>query len=509
MKHFSQRKQSTTKLLRFNLRTYSLLLLIFPLKAWTQSHDLLSTPVLDPNPTLAQAFDPHLKPHVIKKLKILTHNVYGVDKDRCEKRGKTFGNRVAGGGSRNSPPGAYDIVGVQELYEWRWFNSRWVCDEESLVDAIKSNGNYKNSDNTELFTPRANNNINGGIGIFTLHKIIKQGSWQWSNDQQSIYKAAEGFMFTRIKINNVDLELDIYNVHVNGTDKDSVRNKQLQQLSDKIQELSRTSGNPVLILGDFNIGGPPPNQNPPGHNGYDDILRILHNPRDLWLNRNYNSSPETGYTTGCGVDSKDADGCNGKERIDYIFSVENKSLTNSPYQLVVVDYDLPTGERRRGVSRVRWAKRGAFYPPVRYAADHFGVEALIEIRRKPVTLTSLAKKCMTAKHGLAENGTPIILKTCTGKNRARWSINNGEITGIGGYCIDVPGGSTQIGTSLQLYKCNGSKSQRFSFRANGEIRSLLVENLCIEVKGGFTSDGTAIQTYKCNATMSQKWSKSR
>jgi endonuclease/exonuclease/phosphatase family metal-dependent hydrolase len=454
-------------------------------------------------------YDPPLKPHVIKRLKILTHNVYGVDEDRCEERGKTFGNRVASGGSRNSPPGAYDIIGVQELYEWRWFNFRWVCDEDSLINALKSKGNYKNSDNTKLFTPRANNNINGGIGIFTLHKIIKQGSWQWKNDQQSIYKAAEGFMFTRIKINNADLELDIYNVHVNGTNNRNIRNAQLQQLRTKIEELSKSSGNPVLVMGDFNIGGPLPENNPPGHDGYNDILNILYSPQDLWLNTNYNSPSETGYTTGCGVYSGDANGCNGKERIDYIFSVTHENLTNSPYQIVVTGYDLPSGQRRRGVSRVRWAKTGAFYPPVRYASDHFGVEALIEIRRRPVSLTSLAEKCMTAEHGIAKNGTPVVLKICTGQSRAKWSIHNGEITGIGGYCIDIPGGSTQIGTHLQMYKCNGSKSQRFSFRKNGEIRSLLANNLCIEVKGGFTRDGTAIQTYQCNGTASQKWSKKK
>lgn len=476
--------------------------------AWSSNHlgATVGRESLEPNAGITIDKDPPVQGHLIARIRVLTQNVYGFDEENCKERAKTFGNSVAIINT-TSPYGPYDIIAVQEFYKKYWADWWIACDHNALLEAIQSEGQYLNSDNSFLFRPRVRFQHNGGIGIFTLHKIIQGGEWRWSNDTQVKPKSAEGFVFARIKIPNTDLTIDTYSVHFNsGADIREVRKKELVQLANKIQELSQNSGNPVLVMGDFNIGGPRPLVNPPGNAGYEDIMEILHNPRDLWLEDNWNADSKFGYTSGCWVYSGDPNSCDGEKRIDYIFIPTHADLTNNSYQILIAHpTDIQTGVPIHGVSRVRFHKTVIAYPPIRYASDHFGVEAFLEIRNKPVSLRGLDNKCLTAQNGKAESGTPIILFPCDNRNRNKWSINEGEIRGIGGYCLDVPGGSTEIGTPLQLYTCNDSKSQRFDLTENGEIRSRLDPNLCVEIRGGFTENGTPIQTYNCNGTLSQKW----
>lgn len=345
----------------------------------TQSFELESQrPTAEPleGVKVDETFDQPVLGQLISRLRILTYNVYSLTEGDCETRARTFGEKVALSGSWRGQ--TYDIVGVQEYYKYHLFDFGKTCDSDDLTNAIHSEGHYLNSDNVRIFRPVIPWKHNGGLGVFTLHPITMFRDWQWSNDTQSWPKAGQGFIFTRIVIPFTELSVDVYVVHINsGGNNHAVRKKQLNQLATKIQELSRSSGNPVLVIGDFNIGGPPPTVAPPGNPGYEDIMEALHDPRDLWLEANPAAEPETGYTTGCWIYSGDASGCDGRERIDFIFLLTHPDLTSNPFQIVIAE---------PGVSRVRWAEpTHVNYPPIRYVSDHFGVEATIEVRQIPTS----------------------------------------------------------------------------------------------------------------------------
>jgi endonuclease/exonuclease/phosphatase family metal-dependent hydrolase len=317
-----------------------------------------------------------LRGHLRAKLRLLTHNVYGLQGSWCEIRAKEFGRIVA-----NAAP-AFDIVGVQEYYNTP--DADWsTCDAGPLSKSIWSTGRYRNSDNYYRFYPEVDWKPDGGVGIFTLHPIKKFDDWRWSNDSQGGLKAAEGFIFARIEIPHTGVTVDTYVVHLNsGGDNRARRRGQLEQLAAKIAENSRTSGNPVVVMGDFNIGGPPSFQ---GNPGYDDIVSILRNPQDLWLS----SRPrEDGFTYDCSLNNvAAASDCDYRNRIDYIFAVTDPALTNSPYLITVakqssvnvarwkVDPDKLSAADKALVDRFGGFRNG---PP--NVSDHFGLEATIEIR---------------------------------------------------------------------------------------------------------------------------------
>jgi Ricin-type beta-trefoil lectin domain-like len=82
--------------------------------------------------------------------------------------------------------------------------------------------------------------------------------------------------------------------------------------------------------------------------------------------------------------------------------------------------------------------------------------------------------CLEARYG-AVNAMPVALWFCDStESNTNWAWNglNGNtfnnqgviqsrVSGTNGYCLDVPGASTAIGLSLQLYHCNNTYAQGF------------------------------------------------
>src|SRR5262245_47691334 len=84
------------------------------------------------------------------------------------------------------------------------------------------------------------------------------------------------------------------------------------------------------------------------------------------------------------------------------------------------------------------------------------------------------------------------------------SAATGQITGIGGKCVDVAGANTANGTAVQLWDCNGTGAQQWSVNTDGTIRAL---GKCMDVSGAGTANGTVVQLWDCNGTGAQRWTR--
>ncbi len=81
--------------------------------------------------------------------------------------------------------------------------------------------------------------------------------------------------------------------------------------------------------------------------------------------------------------------------------------------------------------------------------------------------------------------------------------NYSEIRHIKGRCLDIAGGINRNKTNIQIYACNGSKSQKWRWTKRQEIKNIM--GLCLDVSGGVNADHTNIQLYQCNGSKSQQW----
>ncbi len=77
-----------------------------------------------------------------------------------------------------------------------------------------------------------------------------------------------------------------------------------------------------------------------------------------------------------------------------------------------------------------------------------------------------------------------------------------EIRNVMGRCLDVAGGVNANRTNVQIFECNGSKSQQWSFR-DEEIRNVM--GRCLDVAGGVNANRTNVQIFECNGSKSQQW----
>lgn len=76
-----------------------------------------------------------------------------------------------------------------------------------------------------------------------------------------------------------------------------------------------------------------------------------------------------------------------------------------------------------------------------------------------------------------------------------------------GYCVDVPGGSSQSGRDMQLFPCHGGPAQQFTreFLGNGfqRIRPA-VNSLCLDIEYGDVA-GRRLQQYGCHGGANQQF----
>ncbi|GAA3692856.1 ricin-type beta-trefoil lectin domain protein [Nonomuraea antimicrobica] len=82
------------------------------------------------------------------------------------------------------------------------------------------------------------------------------------------------------------------------------------------------------------------------------------------------------------------------------------------------------------------------------------------------------------------------------------SGGGGQITGLGGKCVDVAGGSSADGAAVQLYACNGTAAQQWTRPGDGTLRAL---GKCLDVVGNGTADGSMLQLWSCTGGANQQW----
>jgi len=100
-----------------------------------------------------------------------------------------------------------------------------------------------------------------------------------------------------------------------------------------------------------------------------------------------------------------------------------------------------------------------------------------------------------AAGGLGKGETPWFSKCLM-----RITIQN---TPGGGMCIDVPASNFQPGRHLQMWDCNDTVSQVFTFDAlDGQLS---IANLCVEAGGGKGQQGDPIQLARCTEAPNQVW----
>ncbi|GAA2780097.1 ricin-type beta-trefoil lectin domain protein [Crossiella cryophila] len=120
-------------------------------------------------------------------------------------------------------------------------------------------------------------------------------------------------------------------------------------------------------------------------------------------------------------------------------------------------------------------------------------------------ITGLGGKCLDVTDNSTVNGTLAQIWDCVGADNQRWTINaDGTVRALG-KCLDVSGNGTANGTPVHLWDCFAAPNQLWQVQADRTIRNPQ-SNRCLDVIGNNAANGTKLQIWDCTAAPNQQWS---
>jgi glucose/arabinose dehydrogenase/PKD repeat protein len=112
-------------------------------------------------------------------------------------------------------------------------------------------------------------------------------------------------------------------------------------------------------------------------------------------------------------------------------------------------------------------------------------------------------KCVNVAGGATADGTSLQVATCNGAASQTWTRNGNTVRALG-KCMDVSGAGTADNTRVQLWTCNATGAQNWTPGANGSLVNPF-SNKCLTPQGNSTADGTQFVIFTCNASATQRW----
>jgi glucosylceramidase len=118
-------------------------------------------------------------------------------------------------------------------------------------------------------------------------------------------------------------------------------------------------------------------------------------------------------------------------------------------------------------------------------------------------ITGLGGKCLDVTGGSTTNGNQPQIWSCTSGPNQQWTVStDGTIRGLG-KCLDVTGGATADGTTVQLWDCFGAGNQQWTYSGGTLVNTN--SGKCLDVRNNSSTDGTKLQIWTCTGAANQRW----
>jgi streptogrisin C len=119
-------------------------------------------------------------------------------------------------------------------------------------------------------------------------------------------------------------------------------------------------------------------------------------------------------------------------------------------------------------------------------------------------LSNWNNKCIDVPNSNFSDGVPLQMYGCNNTGAQKWTFTGGALQTSNGKCMDVAWGSTANGAVIQIVGCSGNPAQQFVLSAAGDLVNPQA-NKCVDIKDWNSGDGAALQLWDCAGTANQKW----
>ncbi|MGE0459411.1 MAG: ricin-type beta-trefoil lectin domain protein [Bauldia sp.] len=122
----------------------------------------------------------------------------------------------------------------------------------------------------------------------------------------------------------------------------------------------------------------------------------------------------------------------------------------------------------------------------------------------PVPIVNVQGRCLDVAGAVNANAVNVQIWDCNGTTAQVWTFQpGGQIRNTMGRCLDVAGAVNANGTNVQIWDCNGSVAQIWNVAPGGAIRNTM--GRCLDVAGAGNANGVNVQIWDCNGTLAQIW----
>ncbi|MFY1653641.1 ricin-type beta-trefoil lectin domain protein [Solwaraspora sp. WMMB762] len=144
------------------------------------------------------------------------------------------------------------------------------------------------------------------------------------------------------------------------------------------------------------------------------------------------------------------------------------------------------------------------YQPVNEILSRYGLSLTTTGSGSTSRIIGLADKCIDVPNSNGVDGQYLQLYRCNGTNAQNWTFpGDGTIRALG-LCMDVAWGSTANGAVVQLANCSGNPAQQWVLSGAGDLVNPQA-NKCVDVVDWNTADGARLIIYECHGGANQKW----
>jgi streptogrisin C len=144
-----------------------------------------------------------------------------------------------------------------------------------------------------------------------------------------------------------------------------------------------------------------------------------------------------------------------------------------------------------------------FYFPVNPILSAYGLSLKTSGGGGQAIVSRLNNKCLDVPGGNFVDGARLQMWNCNGSAAQQWTFTGGTVR-AGGKCMDVAGANPADGTAVQLVGCNGNQAQQFVLNGAGDLVSVLA-NKCVDIGAWNQNDGAQLVIWPCHGGANQKW----
>jgi hypothetical protein len=113
--------------------------------------------------------------------------------------------------------------------------------------------------------------------------------------------------------------------------------------------------------------------------------------------------------------------------------------------------------------------------------------------------------CLDDRSASTANYNPVQVYTCNNTDAQQWTfVQAGTTLHVLGKCLDVDAAGTSDGTPVDLYDCNNTGSQVWIPQSNGSLYNPQ-SNKCLDDTGWSTTPGTQVEIWDCTGNANQVW----